>query len=180
MAQKVSDWENAKALYPSVKNGVEEWVDFFHARPDVLHQILGDIYIVTKFDDAKREGRGRDGRRVMPKDANLGELWDMITPRFSMDPFPAAFKELQGERSLRAMAFKIGIDHRELSRMLTGKQALTLYGLDQIATKCRVAPAFFLEWRILYVQHVLGEILTQKPNLSIGVVKRLSGSRPER
>lgn len=180
MPQKISDWENAKALYPSVKHGVEEWVDFFDERPDVLHAILGDIYVVTKFDDAKREGKGRDGRRVMPKDANLADLWDMITPKYSMDPFAIAFKELQGDRSLRAMSFKTGIDHRELSRMLLGKQILTLYVLDTIATKLRVNPSFFLEWRIMYVQQTLGEIMQAKPNLSIGVVKRLTASKGAR
>ena len=165
-------------MYPSVKHGVDEWMEFFDGRPDVLHQILGDIYVVTKFDDAKREGRGRDGRRTMPRDANLTELWDMITPRYSMEPFAVAFAELQGDRSLRAMAIRVGMDHRELSRLLRGQQALTLYVLDQIATKCRVSPGFFLEWRIMYVQQVLGEIMVQKPNLSIGVVKRLTGVRP--
>ena len=180
MPQKTADWDAAKDLYPSVKHGVEEWVDFFDHRPDVLHAILGDIYVVTKSDDAKREGRGRDGRRVMPKDANLADLWDMITPRYSMDVFPVAFKELQGDRSLRAMSYKIGIDHRELSRMLLGKQTLTLYALDLIATKCRVNPTFFSEYRILYVQEALGAIMAAKPNLSIGVIKRLTGSKPTR
>lgn len=180
MVQKVSDWENAKDLYPSVKHGVEEWVDFLDRRPDVLHAILGDIFIVTRSDDAKREGRGRDGRRTMPKDANLAELWDMITPKYSMSPFAVAFKELQGERSLRAMAIRVGIDHRELSRLLSGKQVLTLFVLDTIATKCRVNASFFLEWRIMYVQQTLGSIMQQKPNLSIGVVKRLTGPKPSK
>lgn len=177
MAQKVSDWEKAKREYPSVGLGIDEWVSFFDQRPDVLHQILGDIYVVTKFDDAKRVGQGRDGRRTMPKDANLEELWGMITPRYSQHPFAEAFKELQGDRSLRAMAFKVGIDHRELSRLIRGQQALTLFVLDQIASKCRVSPAFFLEWRIMYVQKVLGEVMAQRPNLSIGVIKRMKAGK---
>lgn len=101
----------------------------------------------------------------------------MITPRYSQESFPEAFKELQGDRSLRAMAFKVGIDHRELSRMLSGKQVLTLFTLGQIASKCRVTPAFFLEWRIMYVQQTLGRIMTERPNLSIGVAKRLMASK---
>ncbi len=181
MAQKLADWDKAKELYPSVKNGVEEWVNFFDRRPDVLHSILGDIYVVTKYDDRKREtGKRLDGRRTMPKDANLAELWDMITPKISMEPFAPAFKALQGDRSLRAMAIKVEMDHRELSRLLRGKQDLHIAVLEQIATKLRVSPAYFLEWRIQFSTQVLAEIMRQRPNLSVSLAKRLSGARPER
>lgn len=180
MVQRLADWDRAKELYPSVKNGVEEWVDFFDRRPDVLHQILGDIYVVTKYDDRKREtGKRLDGRRTMPKDANLDELWSMITPQVSMEPFAVAFKALQGDRSLRAMAMRVGIDHRELSRMLNGKQELHISMLEQIASKLRVSPAYFLEWRIKYSLGVMAEIMRLHPNLSVSVAKRLSGKRPE-
>lgn len=180
MAQRLADWDKAKELYPSVKNGVEEWVSFFDRRPDVLHQILGDIYVVTTYDNRKREtGKRLDGRRTMPRNANLNDLWEMITPQLSMEPFPQAFAALQGDRSLRAMAYKVGIDHRELSRLLRGKQELTLFVLEQIASKLRVTPSYFLEWRILYCTQVLAEVMRANPNLSIGVAKRLSGKRPE-
>lgn len=180
VVQKLADWDRAKELYPSVKNGVEEWMDFFDRRPDVLHSILGDIYVVTKYDDRKREtGKRLDGRRTMPKDANLDELWDMITPQVSMEPFPAAFKALQGDRSLRAMAIRVGMDHRELSRLLNGKQDLHIAVLEQIASKCRVSPAYFVEWRIKYSLAVLDQIMRKHPNLSVSLAKRLSGKRPE-
>jgi len=143
---------------------------------------LGDIYVVTKYDDRKREtGQRLDGRRTMPRNANLADLWKMITPQFSVDPFPVAFKELQGDRSIRAMGIKTGISDRRLSELLRGDYShmqLDLYVLDKIAVGCRINPAFFLEWRVLYVQQVLGEIMTERPNLSIGVMKRLSGKKP--
>lgn len=175
MASKAADWDNAKALYPSVKNTDDAmWVDFFDQRPDVLHAILGDIYIVTKYDERKQRGEGRDGRRTMPRDANLDELWDMITPRFSTQPFALSVRELIGERSLRQFAAKVPMDHRELSRMMRGQTVLTGYWLEQIAKAGKVSPAFFLEYRHLYIADALAAVFSLRPNLGIGVYKKLS------
>lgn len=176
MASKTANWNNAKALYPSVKNTDDEmWVEFFTRRPDVMHALLGDIYIVTKYDERKQAGQGRDGRRTMPRDANLNELWDMITPRFSMQPFGVAVKELIGERSLRQFARKVPMDHRELSRMMRGVTAPAPYWMEQIADAGGVNPAFFMEYRHEYIALVLDRVFTQKPNLGIGVYKKLRG-----
>lgn len=176
MASKAADWDNAKALYPSVKNTEDSmWVEFFTQRPDVMHALLGDIYIVTKYDERKQRGEGRDGRRTMPRDANLDELWDMITPRFSMQPFGIAVKELIGERSLRQFAAKVPMDHRELSRMMRGVTAPAPYYMEQIAKAGGVNPAFFMEYRHGYIATVLDEVFRVKPNLGIGVYKKLSG-----
>src|ERR1044072_7852402 len=68
-------------------------VAFFDKRPDVLHAILGDVYIVHEYEERKERGEGRDGRRTMPFDANLNRLWEITTPRYSMQPFGIAVKE---------------------------------------------------------------------------------------
>lgn len=151
----------------------EELAEFFGRRPDVMHALLGDIYIVHHYDQKKQRGEGRDGRRTMPSDANLDELWDITTPRFSMQPFGIAVKELIGERSLRQFAAKVPMDHRELSRMMRGQSQLTVYYLEKIARVGGVSPAFFLEYRMKFVAEVMQAVFEAKPNLSIGVYKKL-------
>jgi hypothetical protein len=178
MAQRSADWDAAKSQYPSYKFGPDEWVEFFDRRPDVMHSLLGDIYIVSKYDERKREtGKRLDGRRTMPREASLTELWDMITPKYAMDPFAVAIKELIGARSLRAFASRVPMDHRELSRMIRGEAKPSMYYLEQIAKAGRVHPAFFMEWRTEYVVTVVTTVLNARPNLSIGAVKRLKAAQ---
>jgi len=169
-----ADWANTKQ-FESLKATEEDWVSFFDARPDVLHQILGDIYIVTTYDERKREtGKRLDGRRVMPRDANLDALDAMITPRYSTDSFELSVRELIGERSLRQFAARVPMDHRELSRMMRGESNPSMYWLEQIAASCRITPHFFLEYRVQFIAARLAQVFEAKPNLSIGVVKRMT------
>lgn len=160
--------------FDSLKQGEAEWVSFFDSRPDVLHAILGDIYVATVYDERKRAtGKRLDGRRVMPRDANLAALEEMITPRYSMEAFGTSVRELIGERSLRQFAGRVPMDHRELSRMMRGETRLTMYWLEKIAVSCRVTPHFFLEYRVLFIADKLEQVFASRPNLSVGVVKKL-------
>lgn len=163
----------SKSMFPQPTD--DQLVEFFDRRPDVMHALLGDIYIVYRYDERKQRGEGRDGRRTMPRDANLDELWDITTPRYSMQPFGLAVKELIGERSLRQFAAKVPMDHRELSRMMRGQSQVTAYYMERIASASKVSPAFFLEYRMAYVAEVMGAVFRQRPNLSIGVYKKLKG-----
>jgi hypothetical protein len=156
--------------FPSMKAGISEWVERFDQRPDILHAILGDIFRTVRYKD---EGRV-DGRRGPLTNASLDELSAMITPRYSQEPFAVAIKELIGDRSLRQFAMKVPIDHRELSRLIRGERELTRYRLERIAAAGKVAPAFFCEWRTLYFTETLAAVFAQRPNLSIGVVRRMS------
>lgn len=175
-SQRISgpaDLANAEQ-FQSMKNGDAEWVAFFDERPDVLHAILGDIYVATVYDERKRTtGKRLDGRRVMPRDANLAALEEMITPRYSMEPFGLSVRELIGERSLRQFAGRVPMDHRELSRMMRGETKPSMYWLERIALSSRVTPHFFLEYRVQYIAAKLEAVFAARPNLSIGVVKRL-------
>jgi hypothetical protein len=171
---KAANLPRAKRMFAGGARTDDEWVEFFNRRTDVLHAILGDVYIVHEYDERKQRGAGRDGRRTMPNDANLDKLWDITTPRYSMHPFPVAVKELIGERSLRQFAAKVPMDHRELSRMMRGVAPPTPYWLEQIAKAGKVNPAFFMEYRHAYVAEVLDVVFTTRPNLGIGVFKKLA------
>lgn len=166
-----SNWGRAGSMFPVPDEG--RLLDFFHQRPDVMHAILGDLYVAYEYEERKGSGTKENGRRMASFDANLDKLWDITTPRYSMQPFEVAVKELIGERSLRAFAARVPMDHRELSRMMTGKSTPSMYYLEKIAVAGKVTPAFFLEYRINFVTVTVARVFARHPNLSIGVFKKL-------
>lgn len=168
-----ANFDRAKSMFAQPDDN--QLVEFFDRRPDVMHALLGDIYIVNHYDEKKQRGEGRDGRRTMPRDANLDELWEITTPRYSMQPFGLAVKELIGERSLRQFASKVPMDHRELSRMMRGQSQVTVFYMERIAVTAKVSPAFFLEYRVMFVTEIMESVFRSKPNLSIGVYRKLKG-----
>lgn len=172
-----ADWDNARRQFPSVKMGTEEWAGFFDQRPDVMLAILGDIYRETKAQEARDGGRATIGRRPRHINGNMQELHDMITPRYSVEPFAVAVKELIGDRSLRAFAAKVPMNHHTLTRLMRGELPLEKWRLEAIAKAGKVAPSFFAEWRVMYVAEALEAAFLARPNLSIKATRTIQEAR---
>lgn len=178
-----ADYSYARAQYPEIdKLDADDWSDFFKERPDVLNRLLGEIYIITKTQESTHK---KSGRRTRYINGNLDELWNMIAPRYSVEPFADAVRELMGKQSLRAFAAKIPMHHHSLSRLMRGERQIvnpndpisSMGTLEQIAKAGNVHPAFFSEWRSLYVAHAVISVMQENPNLSIGIVGQLAESR---
>lgn len=167
-----ADWDNAQQ-FPSIKQGEDEWVEFFDRRPDVMWQILGDIYRESKAEDLREQGKAPTGRRPKAINGNLDELWKMITPQYSILPFAEAVKELIGERSLRAFAAKIPMHHHTLTRLMRGHLKLEGWRLEQIAAAGKVNPNFFREYRERQLLDGIQRYLSARPNVSIALTKRI-------
>jgi len=176
----------AHAMFPSTKiDDPDGWVSFFDRRPDVLYALCGDIYRIVK---AHEPAVRKTGRRPRSINGNFAELWEMLSPRFSQEPFAESVRELMGTMSLRAFAAKIPMHHHQLTRLMTGERAIvkvhdpqgSMLTLESVARVGKVHPAFFAEWRELYVWSVLQEALSASPNLSIGLVKTLNRAREGR
>ena len=166
-----ADWDNAKRWFP--ERSVEDWVGLFDRAPHILHSILGDIYRESKAETEREEGRARIGRRPKAIDGNLEELYSMITPRYSMEPFAEAVRALIGNRSLRAFAARIPTHHNTLNRLIKGVTPLDRTKLEAIARAGRVHPAYFREWREQFILDAVAAVLHAKPNLSIRVHKEM-------
>jgi hypothetical protein len=180
---KNADWEAATALCTPEQYGSTAWRAHYEANPDILTKMLGDLYRVYKSEEAKRAGTANPsgGRRKAHINGNLDELWSIITPRFSVEPFHVAFKELRGERSLRQFADKLGWKSMKLSRMVKGSEGtlkgyyvMNRYDLEEIARVGGVHPAYFVEWRVMLVQDLLAEVCASQPNLSISMLRLLT------
>jgi hypothetical protein len=174
-----ADWDNAVEQFPTTKADTNEWVDFFDRRPEVLLAILGDIYRESKALEAREAGRAPTGRRPKHINGNLAELEAMITPSYSMEPFGVACRELIGDRSLRAFAARVPMNHHTLTRMMRGELKVDRFRLEAIAKAGRVTPAYFMEWRLAYVQEAVEQVFMAKPNLSIRAIRQLQRARAE-
>jgi hypothetical protein len=177
-----ADFEKAKRLYPSTtKLSEKDWVEFFDRRPDVMHAILGDIYVHTK---AHMDSVKKTGRRPRHVNGNMDELWDMITPQYAMEPFGTAVVELMNGQSLRQFSAKIPMHHESLSRLINGERNIinvhrpfeSMQILERIAIAGKVHPAYFVEWRTLYVLSVMSDMMASRPNVSIGLVRQIGRS----
>ena len=171
MAARSADWERAKTRYPSTTSmNEQDWLSFFDGRPDVLWGILGDVAKVVTATEAEKK---RSGRRPGVTGMSLDDLDKLIRPRYCMEPFPAALRELIGKKSLRSFAAKVPCNHMTLIRLQRGEIPYTLPLLEAIAAAGKVHPAFFCEYRAMFVADLISQVLSERPNLSIRAVKQL-------
>lgn len=164
-------WEDVAREHELVpRTGDQDWwQEFLSHRPDVMHRLLGDLY------QAAHPHRDR-----LP---TVEELRDLVTPRYSNDPFPAALKELLGDRSVRWLAQQMKVHHSMITRYLRGEREIvslhdpagSMYRIEQVARGLRVNPSYFAEYRRLWIMTLLDSAFAAQPNLSIGVWKKFSG-----
>lgn len=174
-----ANWDRAKEMYPSTTNlTTKDWVAFFDRNPDAMHQILGDIFVITKAAQATVKKSGRRPRHV---NGSLDELYTMITPRYATVPFGDAMNDLIGESSIRKFAAKIPMHYWSLIRLMKGERQIinpydvesSMITLEMIAKAGGVAPSYFLEYRTLYIMKVFRDVFAAKPNATIGLMNKL-------
>lgn len=175
----MADWDRAKEQYPSTTKLTEsDWVAYFDEQPDVMHAILGDIFVITKAHEATVK---KSGRRPKFTNGSLDELWDMLTPTYSTAPFGEAVTELIGEQSIRGFSAKIPMHYWSLIRLMRGERKIvqpqdiagSMQTLEMIAKAGKVSPFYFAEYRSLYIFAMFEEVFAAKPNFTIGLTKRL-------
>jgi hypothetical protein len=174
-----ADWQAARLIAPVEQYDSAEWRDHWEANPETFLQVLGDIYRIHKSEEARRNGTAnpQGGRRKATIDGNAAELWSLVTPTFSMEPFPEAFKAQLGDRSLRQVAMRAKMSPSSIVRFIgTAKDKRTpdRYDIERIAKALDVHPAYFREWREMVITGFLSNVLASKPNLSITLLKAIS------
>ena len=171
-----ADWESARRLIPAGEYSSDEWQKHYAENPDTLVRMLGDIFRVYKSEERRRAGLGNPngGRRRSRIDGSLDEIVGILTPKFSMDPFPKAYAEAAGNRSVRQVAPKAAMSHAQLHRLITGQRRASRSDLEAIARALDLHPAYFREWRSVVIQDLVDVVLETNPNISVGMVKELA------
>lgn len=172
-----ANWTEARMLCPAGEYTSEDWHRHYEEHPDVLLQVLGDVFRVYKSEERKRNGTAnpQGGRRKSQIDGSLEELWQIISPRYADRPFREAAKDLIGTRSIRAFAAKAGMTHVDLARKLRDdRYPPTRFDMERIANAGGVHPAYFVEWRTSVLQDLIARVFTASPHLSITLLKALT------
>lgn len=175
-----ADLERAKSMYPSTYlMGEKEWLTFFDTPQGfaAMGAIIGDIFDEVKAEEEKEAGVKRMGRRP-GRSASLSEVYATVFPApYSMDPFPEALTKLLNGRSQRAFAAKVPCNQSTMSRLLSGEWKPDIPMMESIAVAAKVSPAFFLEWRAMYVGQLITSTLMARPHLSITHLRTVNGSK---
>jgi hypothetical protein len=167
----MAGWQRLLEDHPLGRHSAdpEFWEHYLDEHPDVLHRLLADVFQATHGVD---------------RPPTLDDLWDLVsTPEFSVKPFGDALHDALSGRSVRSLAVQIGIHQTLLTRYMTGERDIvsvrdpigSMRRLELIAKALRMHPAYFAEWRRLWLMSLLDAAFTAQPALSIGVWKRFSG-----
>lgn len=169
----------AVGLFPHAVGDQEQmWIDRFTEDPDLMWRIVGDMVRFVSSDEIPRgdktNGRSAGARMVQPQHRNLETVWRVLHGHFSNDPFPVAVRELIGKRSMRLFAQRAGFkSSATLHRYIRGERQLTMEALEAMAKAGKVDPAYFVEWRALWLSRELFRAMVRRPNESMRAVKMI-------
>lgn len=96
---------------------------------------------------------------------------------FTIEKFPAAFRVLAGDRSVRHLAALTDLNRNCVHKLLQGTQKPDGYTMSQVAEAFGKHPSYFLEWRLLYLTYAMWRRLEWSPETSIDMYRRVAAQR---
>ncbi len=145
-----------------------DWYKVFSEDPATLGKVINDI---LKIDLAEP---GKPGKRpsVDPKVAE--ERWRQITDEdYTFLSFSEAFKDLVGERSIRAVANKTNLDRNLVYRLLQGSIQPSAAVMEQVAKAFKKQPGYFYEYRVAYIFGILSYKLDASREATVSFYQRV-------
>jgi len=138
---------------------------------DLFGRILRDILKVDQTSP------GRSGPRpVLDRKKATERLRQFMGADFSDAIFAQAFRELCGDKSVRGVAAKTGLEKTMVQNLLTGKRQPDVQIMEQVAESFKKDPSYFFEYRVAYVLAALGDKMAGAPEMTVDLYKRLRGS----
>lgn len=133
---------------------------------DLLRLMLSEVEYAQK-----RENGERVRRSNVPSGGTMEDIYKVLYPQFSVKPFGDALRDAQGDKSLRWIASKAGMNPGLLTRLMSGDRRVNEYQMERIAQVLQISPAYFREYREYRVLEAMRELLD--PTASITAYKRL-------
>ncbi len=154
--------------FPSVEK--LNWNTLFSEDPSLMGRLINDI---LKIDVASP---GKPGKRpaVDPAVADH-RLRQILGEDFTTLVFKEALRSLQGSRSARGMAKKVGVDRNMMNRLLSGDVVPSAQMMEQVAKAFHKEPSFFVEYRMAYIFAVLHNKMDAVPEASVVFYKKMRG-----
>jgi len=145
-----------------------DWRKAFADDIELFGRIVRDI---LKFE---RAAPGRPGPRpALEEDIARRKVRQYLGQDYSELPFKDAFAALKGDRSIRNLAQKCGLEKSMTLRLLQGKVEPDGYILTQVAEAFGKSPSYFLEWRLAYIVNAIVERIQDVPEANIGLYRKL-------
>lgn len=169
---KRTPWgERSKAIKDKYPDSTSlDWRKIFSEDPAILGNIVNDI---LKLDQSRT---GKPGKRPSLEEGSTSEKLRRIQGAdFAEVLFVEAFKSLCGDRSVRAVASKTGLDKSYVHRLMNGNAAPTSETMKIISVSFGKHPSYFLEHRINYILGVLEKKLIDSPESSVVIYNKISG-----
>lgn len=166
---KKHPWEQRVALireqFPSIDR--LDWYRAFREDPELHGRIIADI---LKTEAAKA---GKPGKRpaLDPKEA-AERYRQLFGEDFTVAPFTEAFLALVGDRSIRAIAHKTGLDRNYVHKLMKGADP-TVEAMEKIAVAFKKDPGYFAEYRTLYITGVIARRLEEVPEASVSIYRKV-------
>jgi len=159
--------EKIAEKFPSVVN--LDWEQVFEDDPAILGRIINDMLRLES-------SQSRPGKRpALDPDVAAARFKKLFGEDYSSDLFPEALRKLKGDRSLRHVQANTNVDKMKISAFLKGEEKPTLEELVSIAKGLGKDPAYFMEYRNMYVISVLNEIMTNNPEMGITQFRKVNG-----
>lgn len=149
-----------------------DWNRAFSDDLELFARVLRDI---LKLEQAQP---GRPGPRPsLDVAAATRRMQQFLGKDYTLEAFPEAFRILAGNRSIRHLAAKVGLDRTLVYRLLHGRIEPDAYALDQIANAFGKSPSYFLEYRIAFIVAALTNRLEWSPETTVGLYRELARSQ---
>lgn len=175
-----ANYEKSKEMYPSVNLDEDGWVKFFSTPQgfQAMGHIIGDIYKEVIYSKSRETSKPGVGRRPALPEVPLDEVLAVVFPaQFTTDPFKDALQLLVQGRSQAVFAKKIPVTQSTVSKWLSGSLIPDMDMMTRIAQVSEISPAYFREYRALFLAELVKNTYIKKPNLSIAAFKEVRSGK---
>lgn len=157
MSRRQRDWQATLERIEREVPGTKEidWVSLFRADPKILGDLVNDVIKINISE------KGRPGKRSAQNAEDIEEDLRKLTGEdYAVRAFPEALREAMGSRSIRQVAAQAHLDKMTVHRLLNGKGAPpTAEQIEWLAKAVKKDPAYFMEYRVLYVCSVMYQMM---------------------
>ena len=171
MSTKKIPWakrlEAIKQDWPSIEN--LNWEKAFQEDIELFGRIVRDI---LKQEQAEP---GHSGPRPsLDKNTAKQKLRQILGMDYSIEEFSQSFKALAGDRSIRHLALKTGLNRNTIHRLLRSEIDPDLYTMQTIAKAFNRHPSYFLEYRLEILMLALESQMKLSPEITIDLYRRVT------
>lgn len=154
-----------KRRFPSIDR--LDWEKAFRADPTLLGRVINDILKV----DAAEPGKPGKRPAIDPKNAEQ-RLRVLMGEDYTTLPFYEAFALMVGNRSIRHIANKTGVNRNTIFFLKQGGDP-SADAMEKIAKAYGKSPEFFVEYRLMYITAILHSRMISNPESTINLYRKV-------